>query len=339
MDITIMIPHYKTPKMTLYSVYEFIRNKGRHNISIIVIDNNAGDGTIESLRVFGKQIEIYFYPKDILQSHGISFDWVMPHVKTDYFITVESDSFPTNDKWLDYYEGLINQGYDAAGSLLQLSGGYYLHPCGAIYSKKLWQEAKEYCDNIEYTYFPNMCKKEGFDCHLMVHNRALNPFLNAPDLFVPLADGYKNKTQSEILGRSKYYKPVVGPFHNGMGNLQESVKTYGQRNLEKDVPEILLNNEETFIRRIGYEPGQFLTYWMLATGKKVFSIPTETFWMPNRVNQQQERTINICGFTHVWGGSSWKFCDKPDVQDIVKRKQDVENELWDSLPEEIKNPT
>lgn len=338
MKFSILIPHYRTPKITAYSVYQFLQNKGKHEVDIIVINNSYPDNSIDSLKVFGDKIKIVNHISDKISSHGVALDSVVPMIDTEYFITAESDSFPTNPEWLDYYERLINEGYDAAGSLLLLSGGYYLHPAGAMYRKSVWQQCKNYCDKIEYSYFPNMAKKEGFDCHLMVHNRILESFVGSPEKFIELAENYKPYSIEKAYERREYYSSVVCPFHNGMGNLQESVKTYGDRSIQKDTAASLMDGKEDFIYRIGYEPGQYFCYWMLAVGKKIFGIPTHTFWMPNRVNQQQERTINQCGFTHIWGGSAWKNCDKPDVQDIVKRKEFVENELWGSLPEEIKNP-
>jgi hypothetical protein len=312
--------------------------KGKHDVDIVVIDNSYPDKSINSLKVFGDNIRVVPYTSDKIQSHGCALDFAVPLVETEYFIAAESDSFPATQNWLDLYAALIEQGFDAAGSVLQLSGGQYIHPAGAMYKKSVWEEAKEYCGNIQYLYYPNMAKKEGFDCHLMVHERAVSDFLNNPESFIDLADNYKPFSKQKAQQRLVYYQPVVGPFHNGMGNLQESIKTYGVRNISQDSPAAVLDNKEDLIYRIGYEPGQWLSYWMLATGKRIMAIPTETFWMPNRVNQQQERTINQCGFTHIWGMSSWKNCDKEDVQDIVVRKKQVENELYDSLPEKFKTP-
>ena len=149
MDFTIIIPHYKS-KITAYAIHKLRENKGKHNIEIFVVDNNAGDGSFEYLKPFNKYIKYQPYPKNRLQSHGISFDFVLPYVKTEWFITIESDSFPTEDNWLDYYENIINQGYDCAGSLLHLSGGEYLHPCGALYSKKIWEQASKMCFDTKY---------------------------------------------------------------------------------------------------------------------------------------------------------------------------------------------
>ncbi len=340
MKISILIPHWKTGKMTAYTIAQLLKYKGKHEVEIIVIDNNGGDGSMEYLIPFFGDAKFIEYPKGKLQSHGIAFDFALESglVTNEYFITIESDSFPTNDTWIDYYENLINEGFDCAGSLLKLSGGEYIHPAGTLYKKSVWGEAKKYCENIEYSYFPNMAKKERFNCHLMIHNRVLNEFLNSPEKFIELSEEYKPFTKEKALERLEYYKPVVNPFHNGMGNLQESVKTYGQRNIYQDTPAILFDNKEDFIYRIGYEPGQWFSYWMLAMGKKVYSIPTQTFWMPNRENEQQERTINACGFTHLWGVSAYHDGGKEDVNDIVKRKKFLEDELYGSLPENLKTP-
>lgn len=336
MTISILVPHWKTGKMTAYAISQLLKYKGSHDIEIFVINNNAGDGSEEYFAPFMNQIRYFEYPKDRLQSHGISFDWVMPHVSTDYFITIESDSFPTKENWLDYYEELINEGYDAGGSLMKLSGGFYMHPCGAFYKKSVWQEAKIYCNDVQYAYFPNMSNKNNFDNHLMVHKLIVEDFLKSPADYVELPKSYIGLDRTGIVGRMMYYSPTVAPFHNGMGMADDLFLTYGNRNIETEVPQILLDNKKKLINRIGYEPGQWFFYWMMAMGKKIAVVPTETKWLPNRVDQQQEYTLMENGLTHLWGGSAYYKCTDDSVQDIVKSKADTINELYNSLPENQK---
>lgn len=337
MDITLIIPHYKTGKMTAYAVSQYLKYKGRHNLTIIVSDNHAGDESIEYLFPFLKDnVVIVEYPFDKLQSHGISIDRVLELglVRTPYFITAESDSFPTREGYLDYYEGWIAGGVDMAGSELSLSGGRYIHPCGALYSTKLWQEAKAYCDNVEYSYFPNLGMKEGFACHMMVHKSILIDLMDAPEDYVEISDSYKKNglpSREKFIEQLNYYKPVVNPFHNGMGMLQESVKTYGRRTIDSDSPYTLLNNKAKLIFRVGYEPGQWLSYYSFATGKQVFNIPTETKWMEGRENEQQEYTLNSAGIKHLWGISAYHDLEGGD--EVVKKvKQSLPDQLYATLP-------
>lgn len=334
MTISILIPHWKTGMMTAYSISQLLKYKGKHEIEILVIDNNAGDGSVEYLKPFSKQIKYQAYPKDQLQSHGIAFDYILPYVKTDWFITIESDSFPTQDNWLDYYEDLINKGYDGAGSLLQLSGGEYMHPCGALYNKKIWQEAKRYCNDVQFAYFPNMSVHTGFDCHLMIHKDIVEDVLNSPYDYIELAHNYKGNSRIEIINKMMYYSPVVAPFHNGMGMTNESLKTYGFRNIESEVPAILLKDKPKLINRIGYEPGQWFTYWQLAMNKNLFFIPTETKWIDGKPGTQQEYTLMGNGFKHIWGVSAYKDVDPEDK--IAKIKQAIPEQLYNSLPENQK---
>jgi hypothetical protein len=334
MRLSILIPHYGTGKMTAYAIAQLLKFKGNHEINIAVIDNNAGDGSIKYLDPFLEHITVVDYPKDLLQSHGVAFDWVLPHIKTDLFFTMESDSFPTMDGWLDYYERIIDNGYDFAASVLKLSGGQYGHPCGAIYKKSDWQLVYDYCGKIEYYYFPNMAMKEGFACHLMVHENAMEKFLDDPDGYIELSNSYKPYNKFNALWQKDKYLPVVGPFHSGMGRAQESVKTYGSRTIESEVPDILLNNKSKLIYRVGYEPGQYLCYMLLALGKKMFEIPTNTKWIDGKIGQQQEYTINAAGFHHCWGISAYKDIDPNDP--IAKIKQALPEQLYNSLPEHQK---
>jgi len=332
MKFTLLMPHYKTGKVTAHCVSKLLKFKGKHEIDIVVIDN-SGDESIKYVDPFLKDITIIEYPKDKLQSHGIAFDYVLPHIKTDYFITLESDSFPTMENWLDYYEVLALGGFDCAGSLLQLSGGEYIHPCGAMYSLKVWKEAKAYCDEIEYAYFPNAAIKQGFQCHLMVHNRVLNNFFEFGERMVDMPKGY-NKDE-----RLEYYRPTVAPFHNGMGRIQESIISYGQRNIHQDSQYVLLDNDQDLIYRIGYEPGQWFTYWMLATKKQIYPIPTHIKWLENRVGQQQEYTMMENGFKHIWAGSSFMGMKDTEMNDVYEFKKKQVEELYDSLPQNEKIPS
>lgn len=337
MHITVLIPHYRTKKMTTYSVAQFIKNKGRHKVDIIVIDNSYPDDSIKCLDLFKDEVTIISNAiTDKIQSHGIAFEMAMPHVKTEYFVTAESDSFPTNDKWLDYYEQLINNGATWGGSILKLSGGQFVHPTGAFYLKKHWEDAKEYCNNVEYSYFNNMSRYNDFDCHLMVHNRILEEFLAEPSKYVDLVYDYKELSKEQIIQRLNFYKPMVSPFHNGMGILQESYHTYGQRSISSEVPNILLDNKENFIHRIGYEPGQWFAYWLIATGRKGSPIPTEIKWMRNRGFQQQEYTLTESGVKHLWGISAYHEANGENVKDIIDFKKNQVDKLYDSLPNELK---
>jgi glycosyltransferase involved in cell wall biosynthesis len=339
MKFSVIIPHYKTGKMTAYCLSQLLKLKGKHDLSIIVIDNNPMDGSSDYLIPFLPYIEFYNYPNEKLQSHGVAFDWAMQFVETEYFLTLESDSYPTVNNWLNYYEVLISCGYEVAGSVLKLSGGEYMHPAGAMYKKSIWEEAKIYCDNIEYSYFPNIAMKEDFQCHGMIHNRIMDEFIKKPEKFVTLSPSYDNHTPLSMTERLEHYSSIRGPFHNGMGNLQESIKTYGRRNFESDAREVLLNNNDDIIHRIGYEPGQWLSYYVLATGRKLYGIPTRIQWLDKREYQQQEYTIMENGLRHEWGISAYYKGNHPNVQDIIDFKMNRMEELYNSLPIEQKIPS
>lgn len=320
--------------MTAYTVAQLLKYKGNHELDIIVIDNKP-DGSIKYLEPFSEHLTIVEYPKEKLQSHGIAYDLAIPHIQTEYFITLESDSFPTKNNWLNYYEGLVRIGYDCAGSLLKLSGGQFIHPAGGLYRQSVWQECKDYVDTIEYVYFPNMSRKEGFDAHLMVHRSIMNKFLESPEDYIDLADNYKPYAQEKALDKMDHYKPVgEGVFHNGMGGREESVRTYGDRTMDSETPFAVLNNKRKLINRIGLEPGQNFSYWQNAVEKKILYIPTEIKWISGREGQQQEYTLNEAGIKHLWGISAYKDVDPND--EVAKIKQLLPEELYGTLPENQK---
>lgn len=336
MRFSILIPHYKVGKITAYSIAQLLKYKGKHEIDILVVDNNAGDGSSDYLKPFIKDIKYQPYPKDMMQSHGIAFDYILPYVNTEWFITMESDSFPTKENWLDYYEDLINKGYDGAGSVLKLSGGTYMHPAGALYRKSIWKDAKIYCNNVEYAYFPNVAYRDGFASHAMFHKSIVEDVIKTPLDYVELTEQYKGLDRPRWVTILMRYSPVVAPFHNGMGKNNESVKTYGLRTPESEIKNVLLDNKQKIVYRVGAEPGQWLHWFQLAKGKKLFNIPTEVAWLPNRENEQQERTVMENGFVHLWGISAYHDFNPEGSEDISKIKQSLPDQLYNSLPEHQK---
>lgn len=331
--------------MSAYTVAQIIKYKGKHEIEILICDNNCGDGSTKYLEPFKEHIQVFDYPKDKLQSHGIGYNLLFEHASNEWVICMESDSFPVRDGWLDYYVRLIKEGYDSAGSLLKLSGGTYQHPAGSLYRRSIFVEAFLYCKDIPYLYFPNFAISDGFACHTMVHKSIVNEVLANPDDWIELADGYKPYSRQLAEKKCLDYYPVSMPFHNGMGSNNESVKTYGNRTPETEWKQIFTNFKQVgfegdihpprlnkqIIKRVGYEPGQWMHYWQLGFGKKIFYIPTETKWIEGRTDQQQEYTLTENGVKHLWGISAYHDYYAGDKK-ITEIKQSIPEELYNSLP-------
>lgn len=338
MKISVILPHYKTLKITTVAIHKLIEFRGNHNLEIFVVDNNASDGTGDALRKIFPSVNFIDYPKDKLQSHGVAISYAVPEISNEIFVTAESDSFPTSTDFFDSIEKMVNDGYDSGGSLLSLSGGQYLHPAGAFYKKSLILEAEAYCNEIEYAYIPHISVKEGFPCHVMVHNSIVETFYETPTKFIKLEEKNKNINPEELKIIANNYKSVVCPFHNGMGDSDESYNTYGLRSVQTEPVRILNKNEKLIINRLGFEPGQWLCYFQLAMGRKLKYVETHTAWMPGRVNEQQDFTLMQTGFTHLWGCSSFHESDSVEFKDVVIRKKNKIEALYNSLPENEKIP-
>lgn len=339
MRISILLPHYKTWKMSFYTIHQLLKCRGHHQLDIYVIDNYPQDGSALLLKSFyGDKIRLLPYPTERMQSHGIAYDFAVPHLRTEVFATIESDSFPTkeNGEWLDYIE-ILSKDYDSAGSCLDLSGGNFVHTAGAFYKKSVWQKAKRYVDNVEYIYYPNVAMKDSFPCHLMVHDSVRQQFIEAAGSLITLAPEYLKDGPAAVpfyLGwKMAGYLPIGrGVFHNGIGNTDESFYTYAQRNVITERHNILQDNKKPLIWRMGMEPGQYFCYWMLANNHAPYAIPTDTIWMNERENQQQERTVMENGFTHLWAVTAYNDVTNPELMDIIQYKKDMMEELYQSIP-------
>jgi hypothetical protein len=334
MKFTILVPHWKS-KITSFAISQFLKFKGKHEIELWLIDNSWPEESGQKIAsAFGDQIRnILIDQRKHISSHGVALDHAMRLTDGEWVICAESDSFPTEDKWLDVYENIIKMGYDGAGSLLKLSGGTYKHPCGALYKRSVWKEANDYFTSIPYKYYPNFMMRDNFPVHAMVHNSLVDQVSAAPEDWVELSSEYKGNTKEIMETKEAHYRPVCGAFHSGAGGRQEALKTYGNRTHETDAPFIIVNDKsQKIIGRMGYEPGQALHYYEFSTGRRICYIDTETFWMPNRENQQQERTIMANGFTHLWAGSSYLSMKGTSLNDVYEHKNKIIEELYNSLP-------
>jgi len=328
--ITVLIPHFKQGKVTAYSISQWLRYSD-DRVKIVLIDNSYPHDSIKYLEPFKDKITIVNNISDKIGSHGIAYDDILPTIDSEYFLTSESDSFPVKP-FIHYYQKLIDEGYDAAGSLMQLSGGQYIHGAGALYRTSCWHEALEYTKSIPYRYFPNMGMKGGFACHVMLHNEIMDEVLSNPGDWLTLSDGYKGLTKKEMLDKAEWYSPTTKVMHNGMGGLEEDISTYGKRNIEQDSAAIMYNDKwRKIIFRIGYEPSQFMAYYLAANSKKIKYLDTEIVWMKGRENQQQKYTETISGIRHLWAGSSFLDMKGTEMNDVYEYKFNAIENLYNSL--------
>ena len=223
--------------------------------------------------LLANEITIVSYPTThAMQSHGIAFDYAidtMKLVETPYFITLESDSFPVQDGFLDIYRHAYASGFDMIGSQLQLSGGNFIHPTGAMYTTKLYNEAAHYVKhNLPYMYIPNAAMKDGFPCHLMVKEEIFLTFLSHPRNYIEPNPALEPYVSTQLRHEQRRYLPVAsGLFHQGMGYNLDSFGTYGHRNMMMAKVDFT-KTEDQIVWRMGSEPGQWLCYYAVAHNKE-----------------------------------------------------------------------
>ncbi len=312
MKTTVIIPHYRTGALTRFTVNQFLACKGRHQLNIIVVDNGGGIG-VEDIPKH-PDVTLLTYPAELLQSHGLAYDHALktvPGLIEECFITSESDSFPTHDRFLDHAEDWQNDGVDLAGSKLKLSGGTYLHPAGAMYRKSNWLEAMQTVREYGYHFYESMIPP----CYHLMRKELIEG-----------DDSVEKK-------RVRFLPISTGVFHQGMGFKDESVDTYGNRDMESEPPTILPRDGDDQYYRAMYEPGQWFSYWHKAMGKRIKEVPTEVRWLPGRENQNQEFSLMENGFKHLWGITAYSDCTTPELAGVVAFKRRQAAELFESMVE------
>jgi GT2 family glycosyltransferase len=134
--VTILIPNYKTLKLTKLCLRLIRKYTDPEMIHVIVIDNDSNDESILYLRSLKwvELIERKKVPGEIpALSHSMALDLALEKVKTPYVLSIHTDTFVKNASWLDALITEIEKDSNIAGV-----GSWKLENPPTLY-KRVWK--------------------------------------------------------------------------------------------------------------------------------------------------------------------------------------------------------
>lgn len=116
--LTILIPQYKTLKLTKLCLRLIKKHTDLSRIKVIVVDNNSADESIEYLRSVKwiKLIERKISgQEDPPTMHSKALDLGLAQVDTPFVLSIHTDTFIINNDWLDFLLSKIEDSDRIAG--------------------------------------------------------------------------------------------------------------------------------------------------------------------------------------------------------------------------------
>ena len=104
-EVSILIPHYKTLKMTRLCLQLIKQNTDLDRVEVIVIDNGSKDESSEylkSLNWITLIIRETVPDEGGAISHNNALDLALASVTTPYFLSIHTDTFVIKSDWLDF---------------------------------------------------------------------------------------------------------------------------------------------------------------------------------------------------------------------------------------------
>lgn len=317
--ISIIIPTYKTWRWTAICIHAFKTYGIPVESEIILVDNAPDSPMIKSITEteLGEGVKVLQGERDFY-SHGRGYDLAFEESTGDWIFCAETDSFPTRHGWFDEFVKK-SADYDLIGPEVPQSSGKYIHPAGAAYRRVLVESAIGWQRNHRNWVF---CP--GAAVELGTSDKGYHVIANKNWL--------SHQSPSEALVEQISVWKRAGPFQEMRSFDEDTWDSYPHRtgivNWEPN-PDIPAYN------KIGYESGQWLSYYAQSHDFRVFKAPTEIHWMPGHEGGQAAFSTVFGGFTHVWCGT---VSNLPNdiANDVRAFKLTKMNQLFEVLPEHIR---
>lgn len=322
--IAILVPHYLSPKWLAACVWQFKQYPFSIDHELIVCDNSPGHWSIKALTEteLGDGVKVVSGDSD-LPSHGQGYwkCWEAASKDCDFAFTAENDSFPTRHGWSEPWIKAVGEGYELVGPYMPMASGKYVHPAGACISRRALEQAKTWQEaHKNWSFCPGAAIAFGLSdqgYHAVVDG--LTMLEKCPPLV-------SNSRYQEVLNwrRAEAWQEMRS-FD------EDTFQNYGQRTgITNWEP---LPGKYAYLK-IGYEAGQWLSYYCDSHGIKVKHADLHIEWMPGREGRQAAYSTVYGGFTHIWAGSSSLL---QGLEQPVKDLKQQQAEHWFSqVPENIR---
>lgn len=318
--VSILIPHYRTFRTTASCIWNFKKYGLPIESEIVLCNNSPGHQSIRAITEtsLGEGIKIVEGNANF-PSHGQAYQKSYESCDGDWIFTAESDSFPTRMGWFnEYLKASVD--YDYIGPEIPMGGGTYIHPAGALTHRGVIGAAEGWqANHKDWIFIPGAgakLKTSDRGYHVVAHKEWLND--------LPMVD---SEMQKEIeLWRN------VGVWQEMRSFDEDTFDNYSQR--------IGVNNWEPIdgkysYNKIGYEPGQWLSYFSQSHGFRCLKAPTHIEWMARQEGRQAAYSDVFGGFRHLWCGTVSRVSAKDLNPQVVSFKMDQEKKYFYELPEEI----
>jgi len=317
--VSIIISHFRTFRWTAICLHHFKKYTPPVDFEIIVCDNSPDHPSINAIKStsLGDGVTFITGEKDF-PSHGRGYDLSLKESTGDYIFCAETDSFPTMHGWFnEYIKASVD--YDLIGPDVPQSSGRYIHPAGALINRTVIDAAEKWQkEHADWLFVPSAgMKLEVSDkCyHVVARKDYMKPFMRDASI----------KSESDLWSR-------CGVFQEMRSFDEDSFDTYSQRTGITNWEPI--EGKDAYLK-IGYEPGQWLSYFASSHGFRVLAAPSHIEWMSGKEGRQAAYSTVFDGFRHVWCGTS-AFMNgiEPEVREF---KMNQMNEYWNSIPAEIRS--
>jgi hypothetical protein len=289
--LTIAFAHAYTWRWTAIAVHFLKKFQFPLEHEIIVVNNSPTHPSIKCLTETGLADGIRIIDGDPeLPSHGQALSLAFDACDSDWIFTSESDALPVVDSWGNEYIK-ASADHDYIGPWMELAGGHFIHPCGAMSHRKVIEAAKEWRKQYpEWVFINGAAKEMGFSDKAYHLSITKNCFYGKHDL----PPETQKRMENDIRIWSK-----AGPWQEMLAFEDDSFDNYWKRGPVKSFEPV--GNHAHL--RIGYEPGQWLSGFAIKHFK-CLSAPFDMKWVPGFQNRQAAYSDVFGAFRHVWAGTS-----------------------------------
>lgn len=316
MKVSVLIPHYRTAKLTAACIWHYKKYPIPVEHELIICDNSPDHWSIKAITETELGAGVAVVPgRKGFYSHAEGYHQAYQVATGRWVFTSESDSWPVKDGWFEPYLD-ASYAYDFIGPEMPMGSGLFVHPAGALVNYKVIEAALNWqYNNKQWVFVPSGAVALGTS-NKPYHVVCNEAFLAGKSL------------PHDLIEQIALWNPV-GVWQEQRSFNEDSFDTYNKRTDANFTP------DREWYNRIAWEPGQHLHYLSKHLGFKILKISTEINWMPGRDGKQAEYSTVFGGFKHLWAGTVASVAQLDEPVMALKRRQ-IED-AYAKLPEKIRN--